>query len=454
MKIRGLPIAAVSLALLVPSLAFGQDQPWLADRRYTEGMGYRVGDYELHPGVALEFGYDSNFLLRASDGDPPGPPIGSFRLRVTPSFSFSTLSQQRLNTTPNQSPPSVEFSGGVSATYNEFIPLHGGKDDGDLDSFSLQRNVGGVLDLRLGILPRRPWSGVLFANVGRYLQPSQEQIAGQGFRRTSPNAGAELIWNPNSGLLDWRLGYTFNGTIFEESQFTGLTNITHTIQTRGRWRFLPRSALLFDARFGFVQYLSNASKTDSHPLRVQLGYNGLITPNFGAMVMAGWGASFYTPTGQEDFDSVIGQAELRYFFTPNPSAAAPEATSSSVNAFAAGFQRDFYDAYLGTYFERDRGYLKLSYLFGGKFVVIVDVGAGALVNPAITTAAITTTPWTDIRIDASGFAEYRFKDSFGINSTIRYGTRISDKALSIPGIGDDRLQWQQFEAYLGARWLM
>ncbi|UQA58257.1 hypothetical protein [Polyangium aurulentum] len=462
MKIRGPLIAAVPGLLLASSLAapaYGQDQPWLADRRYTEGMGYRVGDFELHPGVALEFGYDSNFLLRASEGDAQGAPIGSFRLRVTPSFSFSTLGPQRMGATPNQAPPSIEFSGGISATYNEFIPLHGGNNDADKDALSDQRNIGGQLDLRLGILPRRPWSGVLWANVGRFLQPSQEQITGQGFRRVNPNAGAELVWNPNGGLLDWRLGYTLNSTIFEEERFSGLTNFHHTIQTRGRWRFLPRSALLFDARFGFIQYGSSSTKSDSHPLRVQLGYNGLITPNFGAMLMAGWGASFYSPiAGQTDatvpdFDSVIGQAELRYFFTPNTSVA-PEATSSSLSALALGFQRDFYDAYIGTYFERDRGYLKLSYLFGGKMVVIVDAGVGALVNPSI--PVLHPAPWTDIRVDASGFAEYRFKDAFGINTTIRYGTRISDESLAIPDTpgAQDRLQWQQFEAYLGARWLM
>ena len=33
--------------LAVPTVASAQDQPWLKDRRYTEGPGYRVGDFEL-----------------------------------------------------------------------------------------------------------------------------------------------------------------------------------------------------------------------------------------------------------------------------------------------------------------------------------------------------------------------------------------------------------------------
>src|SRR5690242_20059727 len=87
-----LPILAVVSALtVIPAVASAQDQPWLKDRRYAEGVGFRVGDFELHPGAAAEFGYDSNFFRRADNEDP----IGALRLRITPSFSVSTLSQQR-----------------------------------------------------------------------------------------------------------------------------------------------------------------------------------------------------------------------------------------------------------------------------------------------------------------------------------------------------------------------
>jgi hypothetical protein len=467
MKKRGPLIAALALTTVVPAVsatALGQDQPWLADRKYTEGPGFRVGDFELHPGVAVELGFDSNFYLRASEGDATGEPVGAMRLRVTPSFSFSTLGPQRKGSAPNQAPPTVEFAGGVSATYNEFFPVSG--PEADRERMWDQRNFGGLADVRLTILPTRPWSGSLQASFGRLFQPAQEQLGlesliGQGFNRLTPTFGGELVWNPSGGLLDWRLGYNFAATIFESDRFSGLTNIHHTIQTRGRWRFLPRSALLYDARFGIIQYLNTTDKTSSHPLRVQLGYNGLITNNFGALLTLGWGASFYDPSSLEseetvqDFDSLIGQAEVRYFLTPSASSD-PAAASSTLSSVALGFTRDFHDAYIGSFFERDRGYFKLTYFLGGRFVVIVDVGAGALVNPSINTPTLPSiTPWTDVRIDAAGFAEYRFKDAFGFNTTIRYNSRISDKTLPIPGFPvPDKLQWQQFEAYLGARWLM
>src|SRR4051812_44868019 len=73
---------------------------WLRDRRYTEGSGYRVGNLELHPGLAGEFGYDSNYLLRASTEDPGA----ALHLKITPSLSVSTLSPQRKDASPGPPP--------------------------------------------------------------------------------------------------------------------------------------------------------------------------------------------------------------------------------------------------------------------------------------------------------------------------------------------------------------
>ncbi|MFO0592262.1 MAG: hypothetical protein U0441_32255 [Polyangiaceae bacterium] len=445
--------------------ALAQDQLWLKDRKYTEGAGIRVGDFELHPGIAAEVGYDSNYLRRA---DSEGT-AGSIRLRVTPSLSFSTLGPQR-SAGPSggtaATPPDVEFRGTAALTYNEFFPA------GQPSNVSIEgsRNLAGNLDLNLSIFPRREWSGTLYAGVGRATQPNEfgqfGQFAGL-FDRVLTRAGAELAWTPGGGLLDWRLGYRFSGTIFEQSAVSGLTNVDNQIQMRGRWRFLPRTAMLYDARFGFISYLSPGSgggtttKTASHPLRVQLGVNGLVTPSFGVLAMIGYGASFYdansTSTGARDFDSVIGQAELKWYLTPNPSSD-PGAATLSLSSLSVGFIRDFQDSYIGTYLERDRGYANLSYFFNGRFLVVVEGGAGPIVYPKVDVLGTTLDSWTDIRYDASVFGEYRVKDYFGINATVRYSGNASKTSVPVPqnsaGITSDSLQWQSFEAYLGARFLM
>lgn len=457
--------------LAIPAIASAQDQPWLKDRRYTEGPGYRVGDFEIHPGAAIEFGYDSNYMRRSAadaTSDPTTSPLPSLRLRLTPSVSFSTLGAQRRETAPSTTQPSVDFRGGVSLTYNEFIPVTSGS------SIDKQRNVGGSVDLALGILPGRPWSGQLSASFSRILTSSVEgassSFASQGtLIRDVPRVGAEIIWTPGAGLFEWRLGYQFSSTLFESSDVSNLTNFQHQIEMRGRWRFLPRTSLIYDARFGFSSFpnaptsASEIAKSSSHPMRALIGINGLVTPSFALMAMVGWGASFYsaqmlpgtnTPDpAPQNFDSVIGQAEAKWFLTPNPSAD-PAAASMTLSSISIGFLRDFYDSYLGYYFERDRGYANLSYLYGGRFLIVLDGGAGPILYPQLTALGVNSS-FSNIRVDASLFGEYRFKDSLGINATVRYNENFGDQVLTNPGTGvTSHLDFREIEAYLGFRWLM
>jgi len=441
-------LSVISALTALPSVASAQDQIWLRDRKFTEGIGYRVGDFELHPGVAAEFGYDSNFFRRA----PEELPVGALRLRLTPSLSLSTLSAQRREA--GGPPPSVEFNANVAATYNEFFPVSG--PDYGQALMKDQRNVSGNLDLNLKILPGRVWSGSLEAGVSRSILASNEGVTGASFNRILPHAGGELVWTPGGGMFDWRLGYMFSGTFFESSQFSQLSNIQNQIHTRGRWRFLPRTALMYDGRFGFITYTNPTDKTSSHPVRARIGVNGLVTSSFSVLAMAGWGGSFYSPgasaTVAEDFDSLIGQLELKWFITPNPSND-PGAATLALSTLTVGFLRDFYDSYIGTYFERDRGYVNLTYFFGGRFLLVAEGGAGPVIYPQI--QSLTLPAFTNVRVDASLFGEYRFKDSFGINATFRYNQNIGDTSVLVAGASSpDYLRWLEIEAYLGARWFM
>lgn len=460
MKLFSSFLAAAITMTALPLAASAQDQPWLKDRRYAEGIGYRVGDFELHPGGAVEFGYDSNYLHNSSqEGVFP-----ALRLRVTPSFSFSSLGDQRRIEGGGGSQPDVQFNGGMSLTYNEFFPLSDNVTKNEI--LRNERNVSGALNLTLNILPGQPWSGTIFGDISRSLSASDQGFDGD-FNRIFPRAGAELAWTPGGGLFDWRLGYKFSGTIFEAAEFTRLTNVENTIETRGRWRFLPRTALMYDGRFGFITYTSPSSgsgatgnpKTDSHPLRARLGLNGQITPSFSLLVMAGWGASFYSASGgtAEDFDSVIGQLEVKWYLTPNPSADPGKATNT-LSALSLGFLRDFEDSYIGTYFERDRGYAKFTYFFDGRFLLVIEGGAGPKVYPAIPllNSGATKPAWTDVRADASIFGEYRIKDRFGINATVRYNGNLSVQSVNPTNdpTQTDYLGFHEIEAYLGGRWFM
>jgi hypothetical protein len=480
---RGLAASAALLALALPRVAVAQstfsqpDAPeWLKDRRYNEGIGIREGDVELHPGIAGEVGYDSNWFLRSpnsgyANSGPATPPIPALTFRVTPSFYISTLGpQRREGESGGPEPPSVAFRAGVNATYHEFIGLSNDPvASQSVNDISNARNVSGAADARLDIAPQRPFGASLYASYVRTIQPnSVDANPDLSFNRDDVGVGGEFNVQPGSGTLDWHFGYQFRDTLFEQSDGTPYDNTTNELYTRGRWRFRPRTALIYDASFRFISYANQAQAlgvglVNSEPVRARIGMNGLVTDRFSLLVLAGWGASFYDTTlgGQPQYDSVIGQAELKWFLSASPGLAQSSDVGLALSSIAVGYNRDFSNSYLGGYYGTDRGYLKFSYFFAGRALVSVEGGAGAVEYPTMLwgDGTVRHAAFTDARVDGTLFSEYRFTDSFGINATVRYTANFSSATVPVTeaGTGSNNLydmSWSRLEAFLGVRWFM
>jgi hypothetical protein len=437
---------------LVSDLAFAQDGPtWLGNRQYREGEGVLVGDFELHFGGGADFGYDSNYFHRDDSEDV----VGALRLRISPFFGVSTLGPQRRE---GGDQPDVAFRFEVGATYNEFFPVSGS--DAGKDALREQRDISLGAKLGLDFFPGREWSGRIFGGIDRVIRPTGVSDAaplagGESFDRWEPTAGADLGWAPGGGLLDWHLGYLFSGSFFQSAEFAGLNNFRNDILTRGRWRFLPRTALMYDASFGFITYqdptASDANKHDSHPLRARIGLNGLVTPSFGVLALIGWGASFYDD--DQDFDSLLAQAEVKWYITPTAETD-PTKVSSLQSAIAVGFVRDFEDSFVGTYAERDQGYARFNYLFGGVFLLVVEARGGAVIFPPQTDPDYgpdAAGGWTDFRVDGTLFGEWRVLDWLGLDLEVGYTGYFSDTFLVASDGLTDQLGFQEVRALIGAR---
>lgn len=456
------------LVLSYATLAVAQEQPWLKDRRYREGMGYRVGDLELHPGIAGEFGYDSNMFLRGPKD--PLPIVDVLRLRITPSLSLSTLGQQRRGEgNEQQEPPKVNFRATVAAIYNEYIPTKSYPND-DPSKF---RNLGALTNFSLHVLPNRPVGAVFFGDLVRTIQPSNFAETYRAYNRINADAGTELIWAPGGGLFDWRFGYRYDTTVFEADTYKYLDNQTHTLQTRGRWRFLPRTALMFDFSQGFHRYTSLDTRQrfllDSDPLRARVGLSGLVTQYFGLLGLFGWGTTFAKSTTTavpvENYDGPIGQLQLTFYPTPAPGFAdSPREASLTLSQISVGYTRDFTNSYFGSFYTRDRGYLNVSYFFAGRLVLALEAGAARIHHPNLyfgplangAPGGLRTGPFDEGRIDGSLLAEYRVMDSLGINTTLTYEQNNSGILRVDPANPNalDDLSWKRFQAFLGVRWFM
>ena len=252
---------------------------------------------------------------------------------------------------------------------------------------------------------------------------------------------------------------------------------------KGRWKFRPRTALIYDGNFGIEQYSNLGTGSgaitqlnNSFPVRSRMGINGLVTPRLSLLAMVGYGGSFYTPATPttarnpppEQYDSVIGQAELKFYLAAQPGVEGEgtSGTSLTLSSLAVGYTRDFQNSYLSDFYGSDRGYLKFMYFFAGRALVTLEGGAGAVEYPqmfypggAVPMRFDGTNPagqgFTDVRIDGTLFGEYRFTNYLGVNLTAKYTTNLSNVILDIspPGQADQffAMQWQRVEIYAGVR---
>jgi hypothetical protein len=461
----------------VPQVARAQEQytaqsdspQWLKDRRYNEGIGIRTGDLELHPGVAAEAGYDSNWFLRSpQSGVENGRVVESIPIRITPSLYLSTLGTQRREADIATLPPAVAFRAGLNATYREFINVSSHHDA--QDDISRQRNITGSADARVDILPSRPVGGAITASYAHVVYPNQQTAdPNHSFAQENVTAAADLAIQPGSGTLDWHFGYNFAGAFFDYSDGAPFSNYTNQAYTRGRWRFRPRTALLYDATLGWTTYTDPVAAEErgglvsSSPLRARIGLNGLITERFAAQALVGWGSSFYSNAAgsSPQFDNVIAQAEVKWFLAASPGIAAATDVGLALSSIALGYTRDFYNSYLANFYRLDRGYLHFNYFFAGRFLMTLEGGVAGVAYPNsvfFTPAGVVPrhSSFTDARADATFFAEYRFTDTVGINTTLRYTQNFSNQRI-LEAAGSPQLfgmAWQRFEAYLGVRWFM
>jgi hypothetical protein len=468
-KILKITTITLTSAMLFLCTHDASAQAWLKDRRYSEGAGIRTGDLELHPGIGGEVGYDSNWFNRSSEtgvvnGAPNAAPEGAAVFRLTPSLSLSTLGDQRRtmgDSNAAQPPGAIAFRANLSATARFFLGS---------DAYKDQHNVSVNADARLDILPARPLTLGLIGGYIRNIRPNVIADTNLGFNTSNPYAGAELTWTPNNGTFDATLGYRFNAILFEQQAGAAFSNLRHDFNLKTRWRFRPRTSVFHDTTVGVIGYQQPERSinvlTDSVPIRTKIGLNGLISSRFAALLAVGYGGSFYNKdrASSQQYDSIIGQAEGRFYLAGSPDTVADlTKVSLTQSSIAVGYVRDFENSYLADYNDVNKGYLNVSYFFGGKVLLSLTGSVSALRFPNVFQntggggVQKVLDGFTVIRPEAQLFGEYRFTDSFAVNTTLSYMQNISDVRIPYSGTaggGSYAMSFSRFGAFAGARWFL
>ncbi|MDP3278277.1 MAG: hypothetical protein Q8Q09_24025 [Deltaproteobacteria bacterium] len=438
-------IAAFAAATAVGLVAGdAQAQFWLTDRNLSAGRGIRVGNFELHPGVGAEFGFDSNTGFVA----PSAPSTAALRMRVSANFAISTLTAQRTRmpsdaTTPASQP--LQFRANAGVTYHHFFAL--GSND-------VAPNVGFNVGLSLTATPSRVVSFSATNDFARAVQGASELNFGQlfVFNRFQNTASLALGITPGGGSLEFKFNYSNRLNFFTEQSFSSYSNMGNDIGMAIRWRFLPKTSIAWTTSFSPTIYFDPAPIATglftSFPINSRLGVTGLITERLSFQVFGGYGATYF---GQGDnLETFVGNAEIRYITGPNM-------------AIKGGLLRDIGASLIGNFMVRNNVYVNVSHSFGGRFLLsgefsggLTQIGyaadrTGARSNILTGSAVGADGRLTGFRVLGLVFGEVRFSEVVGLNATAAISGNFIDAQFTSMAMGTTGLNWVKFEAFLGLR---
>lgn len=434
--LRSIPVAAQAW--------FGPPRPqgWLADRRYLQGPGFRVGNLELHPGIASELGYDTNVFFQDED------PVDSFILRLTGHLFVSTLGAERQEegeAAPTRQARPIVFRGGLRASYyHHFVD-------------SVRDNVGGDAFADVLINPDGRVSLRLHETFGRTIRPFTDQVVLDGrdipFGRNSNVVGADVLFRSHRGVLSGRIGYALTYDFFDARSFRYANNLVHRVSGNSSWRFFPRTALLYEIDVDLQRYptpdaeLAGAALSDNVRLENRIGLNGIITNRFSVATLVGYAAGFFERPDVDDFESVTARLEGRW--RPRP--------TITTNF---GYVRHFRPSFIGNYARSDRGYVNAMILMAGRFLVGSE-GAISYDKTGIAIAPDGSLLGTEarregIRLSLRLLSEYRIRNWLGLTATAAYladltDFAIADAAFPMAVVPDPGARYHKAEVWLGVR---
>jgi hypothetical protein len=446
-RLKNVGLTAFGLSAVLCFSMTGQAQ-WLPDRAYTEGPGIRLGDLELHPGVAVRGGYDNNVFRSESRR------VGSAILAVTPHVNIKTLGKQRLTQGEDSAGanpqdvvlPPVAFNLGASGTFFKYFE--------DTAPTNAEVDADGILS----ILPERAFGVDIGAAYTRAVRPFGQAsgfTANNLFAIDTIKPVANLRAQSRSGVLRGALGYTPQIQIFENALYDFLSSTTQQVSASAGWKFLPSTALVYDGSFGYQQYKNsdNANVTlllsrNAYRFQSRLGINGVFTNHISARVLVGYAVATFSERQLREFETVIGEAAINYRI--------------DTSVFELGYTRSLDPSPLGAWMEQDRGHVSIETLFARVFAVKLSGGVaganyGRLLNAQggflgfDKTTNQATDKRTDLRGDAGVHLEYRATNWLAIMGDFALLATKTDFSFGTVGVTPFAAQFLSLQAFGGVR---
>jgi hypothetical protein len=304
---------------------------------YSAGPGIRLGDaLVLHLGIGLEFDFDSNPFFQNSGQ------TGVFELRLIPAFDLTNR--------PRNARRQVEFDFNGQLNYLEYLTSD--------SAVSKLRQFGVLTGLQVAFLPTHPYNFVIFDNYARTTQAPYSN-PGYNLDRDTNELGTRVNLSPGGGRLTFNVGYLFGVDFWEPQPLQDFNLMYHRFDLRGSWRFFPKTAVYIAATeiLNLYTHPMSAPKynhSDSYPLRVEAGLQGLITTKLTMNIWIGYGNGFYQPPPGGTITTVNPNTVVGGFaLTWKP---------TILSTGTLGYAHDFQNSTLGEYYDLDSAYLSWTQL--------------------------------------------------------------------------------------------
>jgi hypothetical protein len=325
------------------------------------GNGFKVGSGRLHPYFDLETRLNSGvgYFAQAA-GEAPNPTgvspdlSGEFAMHFRPGFRLDVPSS-RLALNLNANLDYVLYTGLMTPSSGDASYL------------------AGAADLLARINPDAPLSVEV---SDQFVRSDRTRTAalGAGVLSLFNEARVKLPWRPGGGAVELAPNAAYAVEFFEPLGAISPVDCTEGVcdpltadrfdygnlhfGLEGRWRFLPKTAVVLDSGVDLRSYFNDGSP-DASLVRAMLGVAGLVSPRIAVTAKAGWGQNL-AATGGGTF---LAQLEGTYLFSPTMN-------------FKGGYLRTLEPVAAYGLFTDNRIYAEARALLGGK----LGVHAGGAVD--------------------------------------------------------------------------
>ncbi|MCY1016066.1 hypothetical protein [Pyxidicoccus sp. MSG2] len=318
------------------------------------GNGFKVGSGRLHPYFDLETRLDSGVGYFATPvGQEPTPSgispnlSGEFAMHFRPGFRLEVPSS-KLALNLNANLDYVLYTGLVTA------------DSGTAS------HLEGAADLLARLNPDAPLS---LEVSDQFVRSDRTRTAaiGAGVLSLFNEARVKMPWRPGGGAVEFTPNAAYAVEFFEPLGATSPVDCTEGVcdpltadrfdygnlhfGLEGRWRFLPKTAVVMDTGVDLRSYFNDGSQ-GATLARALFGVAGLVSPKVAVTAKAGWGQNFAAAGG----GTFLAQLEGTYLFSPTLS-------------FKAGYLRTLEPVAAYGLFTDNRGYGEARAIFGGKLTL-------------------------------------------------------------------------------------